>query len=212
MVQNLDDCYVHSRLPNGTLVPDPVAFPSGMRALADYVHSKQMLFGVYTARCAETCAGRPASLGHEAIDAHTFAIDWDADYLKEDSCRGCTDQDPMELYMTMEAALNATGKPVRVLRQLLFSIPSDQEIYLAAGTVRYVLGINAKHVAAGDHGQLMEDRARRRELGQYRAQHRYRLRPRRVRRAVSRPLSARSAAIPLAHGIFAEATGTTRAC
>ena len=113
MVQNLDDCYVHSRLPNGTLVPDPVAFPSGMRALADYVHSKQMLFGVYTARCAETCAGRPASLGHEAIDAHTFAIDWDADYLKEDSCRGCTNQDPMELYMTMEAALNATGKPVR---------------------------------------------------------------------------------------------------
>ena len=112
MLQNLDDCYVHTRLPNGTLVPDPVTFPSGMRALADYVHSKKMLFGVYTARCAETCAGRPASLGHEAIDAHTFAIDWDADYLKEDSCRGCTHQDPMQLYMTMEAALNATGKPV----------------------------------------------------------------------------------------------------
>ena len=37
---NLDDCFVHERLPNGTLVPDPVKFPSGMRALADYVHSK----------------------------------------------------------------------------------------------------------------------------------------------------------------------------
>ena len=32
---NLDDCYVHSRLPNGTLIPDPVKFPSGMRSLAD---------------------------------------------------------------------------------------------------------------------------------------------------------------------------------
>jgi alpha-galactosidase len=83
---NLDDCYVRSRLPNGTLVPDPVSFPSGMRALADYVHSRDMLFGVYTARCAQTCDKRPGSMDHEAVDAHTFAIDWDVDYLKEDSC------------------------------------------------------------------------------------------------------------------------------
>jgi len=41
-----DDCYVGSRLPNGTLLPDPILFPSGMRALADYVHSKGLLFGV----------------------------------------------------------------------------------------------------------------------------------------------------------------------
>merc|ERR1712046_66506 len=76
---NLDDCYVHARLPNGTLIPDPVMFPSGMRALADYVHSKGLLFGVYTVFCGETCAGRPGSLHYEAVDARTFALDWDAD-------------------------------------------------------------------------------------------------------------------------------------
>jgi hypothetical protein len=76
------------------------------------VHSKGLLFGVYTARCAQTCARRPASLNHEELDAHTFAIEWDADYLKEDSCRGCSGQDPMRLYEIMSAALNKTGKPV----------------------------------------------------------------------------------------------------
>merc|ERR1719221_1257388 len=52
-------------------------------------------------------------MNYEAIDAHTFAIEWDADYLKEDSCRGCpAGVDPMKQYETMSRALNATGKQV----------------------------------------------------------------------------------------------------
>eukprot|EP00660_Eupelagonema_oceanica_P000162 gene162-20724_t len=106
---NLDDCYVHSRLPNGTLVPDPVKFPSGMRALADYIHSKGLLFGVYTARCRETCAGRPASLDNEAADAHTFAILWDADYSKR--TRACGEAAPgcgRPVYTRVATCLPAT--------------------------------------------------------------------------------------------------------
>ena len=56
-----------------------------MKAVADYVHSKGLKFGIYTDRGDTTCAGRPASLGHEVLDAQTFA-DWGVDYLKEDSC------------------------------------------------------------------------------------------------------------------------------
>ena len=103
---NLDDCYIKNRLPNGTLVPDPRTFPSGMRSLGDYIHnvsicpnktvhnmsicnysaSADMMFGVYTDRGPMTCAGRPAAQGFEAIDAATYA-NWTVDYLKEDSVR-----------------------------------------------------------------------------------------------------------------------------
>ena len=37
---NIDDCWSVGREPNGTLIPDPTAFPDGMKAVADYVHSK----------------------------------------------------------------------------------------------------------------------------------------------------------------------------
>ena len=41
-----DDCWASSRHPNGTLIADPKFFPSGtLKPLADYVHSKGMLFG-----------------------------------------------------------------------------------------------------------------------------------------------------------------------
>ena len=103
---NLDDCYIKSRLPNGTLMPDPRTFPSGMRSLGNYIHnvsicpnktvhnmsvcnysaSAGMMFGVYTDRGPMTCAGRPAAQGFEAIDAATYA-NWTVDYLKEDSVR-----------------------------------------------------------------------------------------------------------------------------
>ena len=63
------------RTANGTIVADPTRFPSGMRALSDYVHSKGLRFGLYTARGSGTCQGRPGSLDHEYIDAATYC-DW----------------------------------------------------------------------------------------------------------------------------------------
>ncbi|CAG8502666.1 4369_t:CDS:2 [Paraglomus occultum] len=43
---NLDDCWQKTRSPSGEILPDENAFPSGMKALADYVHGKDMLFGL----------------------------------------------------------------------------------------------------------------------------------------------------------------------
>ncbi len=47
-IVNLDDCWQVSRDAQGTIQPDPVAFPSGMPALIDYIHSKKLKFGLYS--------------------------------------------------------------------------------------------------------------------------------------------------------------------
>jgi hypothetical protein len=44
----MDDCWQRSRDAQGTIQPDPVAFPSGIPALIDYVHSKKLKFGLYS--------------------------------------------------------------------------------------------------------------------------------------------------------------------
>ncbi|GJP71915.1 hypothetical protein CLOP_g2704 [Closterium sp. NIES-67] len=57
-----------------------------------------------------TCEGKPGSLGHEAIDAHTFA-EWGVDYLKYDNCYN--DGTPNKLrYTVMRNALEATGRDI----------------------------------------------------------------------------------------------------
>ena len=71
---SLDDCWARSRDPvTGVIQPDPKAFPDGMKKVADYVHSKGLLFGIYTDRGEKTCVGRPGSFGYEKLDAQTYA-------------------------------------------------------------------------------------------------------------------------------------------
>ncbi|OXM84564.1 NPCBM/NEW2 domain-containing protein [Paenibacillus rigui] len=82
---NLDDCWQTSRDASGKIVADPARFPSGMKALADYVHSKGLKLGLYTDVGFKTCAGRPGSRGYYELDAQTYA-DWGIDYVKVDWC------------------------------------------------------------------------------------------------------------------------------
>lgn len=44
-----------------------------MKALADYVHSLGLKFGVYSDAGTQTCQGRPGSLGYEEKDAKKYA-------------------------------------------------------------------------------------------------------------------------------------------
>lgn len=81
----IDDCWQIDRLPDGTLMADPLRFPSGIKALAAYVHSKGLKFGIYSDAGKKTCEERPGSLNFEAIDAKTFA-EWEVDYIKYDWC------------------------------------------------------------------------------------------------------------------------------
>ncbi len=112
---NLDDGWAHGRFPNGTIIPDPALFPYGMKPLIDYVRSRNIKFGIYTARGSLTCMGRPGSNGYEALDAATYA-EWGVEYLKEDSCGGTVNGTVFEQYARMRDGLNATGK------QIYFSI------------------------------------------------------------------------------------------
>ena len=106
----IDDCWQVSRAPNGTIVADPQRFPNGMKALADYVHSKGLRFGLYSDAGSNTCQGRPGSNGYEIEDARQYAA-WGVDYLKYDWCS--TDGvDPKIAYTTMRDALRSTGRPI----------------------------------------------------------------------------------------------------
>ena len=72
---------------------DPKIFPSGMRNLSDYIHARQLKFGIYTSKGPLTCLGyqptqpqRPGSCGFEQVDADTYAHDWQVDQVKDDGC------------------------------------------------------------------------------------------------------------------------------
>lgn len=71
---NLDDCWQIDRdFTTRQIIEDKAKFPSGMASLADYVHSKGLLIGLYSDAGTKTCQGRPGSYGFEDIDAQTYA-------------------------------------------------------------------------------------------------------------------------------------------
>ena len=71
----IDDCWSeHDRDPiTDKIVADHNKFPNGMKAVADYVHSKGLKFGMYSCAGVRTCANYPGSYDHEFLDAQTFA-------------------------------------------------------------------------------------------------------------------------------------------
>ncbi len=107
---NIDDCWQGERDARGFMQPDAKRFPGGMKALADYVHSKGLKFGLYSDAGWKTCGGRPGSRGYEFQDALTYA-EWGVDYLKYDWC--FTEGLKAEgAYQTMSEALKKAGRPV----------------------------------------------------------------------------------------------------
>ncbi|MBN1116577.1 MAG: glycoside hydrolase family 27 protein [Bacteroidales bacterium] len=107
---NIDDCWHGERDSLGFIHPSPEHFPSGMKALSDYVHSKGLKLGIYSDAGWKTCGGHPGSRGHEYQDAMQYAK-WGIDYLKYDWC--FTDGLKAEgTYLTMREALRAAGRPI----------------------------------------------------------------------------------------------------
>lgn len=106
----IDDCWQTQRDSAGNIVADPKNFPSGIKALADYIHSKGLKFGIYSDGGMETCAGRPGSRGYEFQDARTYAS-WGIDYLKYDWCNS-EGQNTEASYRLMSDALYKAGRPI----------------------------------------------------------------------------------------------------
>lgn len=108
----IDDCWsLKERDKDGRLVPDPEKFPHGMKAVADYVHSKGLKFGMYSCCGTHTCAGYPGSFEHEFQDAETFA-EWGVDYLKYDNCYKPQQVNGEMLYKRMSLALRNSGRDI----------------------------------------------------------------------------------------------------
>lgn len=113
---SIDDCWSAGRDPTtGMLRPDPDRFPSGMKALGDYLHERGLKFGLYADAGTQTCGSYEGSLGHEDVDAATFA-DWGVDYLKLDGCNVPSSQYE-QVYTTFGAAL----KKAASTRKIIFS-------------------------------------------------------------------------------------------
>ncbi|KAL8520726.1 hypothetical protein ACS0TY_011322 [Phlomoides rotata] len=109
---NIDDCWAEiSRDDEGSLVPKNSTFPSGLKALADYVHSKGLKLGIYSDAGYYTCSKKmPGSLGYEEHDAKTFAS-WGIDYLKYDNCFNDGSKPPVR-FPVMTRALMSVGHPI----------------------------------------------------------------------------------------------------
>lgn len=104
----IDDCWHGARDADGFITADAAKFPSGIKALADYVHAKGLKFGIYSDAGRKTCGGRPGSQGHEYQDALTYAR-WGVDYLKYDWCSTGV-RNAEEAYALMADAIRATGR------------------------------------------------------------------------------------------------------
>ena len=107
---NIDDCWHGTRDSLGFIRADSTRFPSGIRALSDYVHARGLKLGIYSDAGSKTCGGRPGSRGYERQDALTYAK-WGVDYLKYDWCH-TEELRAHGAYLTMHDAIAATGRPI----------------------------------------------------------------------------------------------------
>jgi alpha-galactosidase len=109
---SIDDCWQGQRDANGNIHPNS-RFPD-MKALADYIHSKGLKFGLYSSPGPKTCAGYEGSYGHEEQDARTYAR-WGVDLLKYDWCSASKVYKPDQMqaaYRKMSDALKKAGRPI----------------------------------------------------------------------------------------------------
>ena len=117
---NIDDGFFDGRYDDGTLRVDSVKFPHGMKALADYIHSKGLKAGIYSEAGLNTCgsvynnqAGGVGAgmLHHEQQDIDLFFKTWGYDFLKVDFCSGKEQfLDEKTLYSAIKAAIDNTGR------------------------------------------------------------------------------------------------------
>lgn len=144
---DLDDQWVVSRDEAGRPVVDPVRFPHGLHAVADYLHARGFKLGIYSTPSATTCGGYPGSLGYEQIDVSTW-ISWGIDLLKYDACSDMDYHQQLERYARMGDLLEKSG------RSIVYSLSGPPakigeqvkaQLWRTAGDIR-----DAWHLQSGD--------------------------------------------------------------
>ena len=126
----IDDCWMSKeRDSKGRLQADPVRFPSGIKFLADYIHSKGLKFGIYGDIGTRTCKNYPGNQYYIPLDAETYAS-WGVDMLKLDCC--FTGYNMVEGYEVMGFFLNKTGRPVLYSCSFPACMPQSTNFNVAA--------------------------------------------------------------------------------
>lgn len=150
----IDDGWMtKSRDKDGHIIVDSVKYPNGMKALADYVHSLGLKFGIYSVPGCLTCQQLMGSLGYEQIDADDYAS-WGVDFLKYDWCnypKGSAEskvtskEDCLASFALMGECLIKTGRPI------LYSVHDvcgkGEDKY---GSLPWVKSISHMHRTSGD--------------------------------------------------------------
>jgi alpha-galactosidase len=100
-----------------------------MKDVADYVHSKNLKFGIYSSAGTKSCAGLTGSLGYEDKDAADFAS-WGVDYLKYDNCHN-EGVSAITRYTNMANAIKSSG------REMFYSIDNwgNEQVSQWAGSI-----------------------------------------------------------------------------
>ncbi len=159
---NIDDCWQAStRDENGRLQCDKLTFPSGIKALAEYVNERGVKLGIYSSNGTHTCEDYPASLRNERIDAETFAS-WGIEYFKYDFCHNVPIPSLAPRVIAVSFAEEGTGEPFAYftsaemkLKGLARIVPDDvvdAKSYidgLDAGNGSFTVEVEAKK--AGDY-------------------------------------------------------------
>ncbi len=109
----IDDCWSEKQRDPVTdkLVARHDRFPSGMKAIGDYIHERGLKFGMYSCTGVRTCADFPGSFDHEYLDANTFA-EWGVDFLKYDNCFLPRTANCELMYHRMGIALENCGRDI----------------------------------------------------------------------------------------------------
>lgn len=92
---NIDDGFFGGRDKEGNLLAHPDRFPSGMKVLAEYIHSKGLKAGIYSDAGLNTCASYwdqdtvgvgMGLFGNEKRDLQLMLGEWNYDFIKIDWC------------------------------------------------------------------------------------------------------------------------------
>ena len=129
---NIDDGYWDGRGEDGHLRLNTKRFPSGMRALVDYIHGLGLKAGIYSDAGDNTCGsgGKHAwglgvgFAGHEEQDCRLYFDDWDFDFIKVDYCGGAHMRlDEREQYTKISDAIKSCRKQGIVYNMCRWAYP-----------------------------------------------------------------------------------------
>ncbi|KAJ5089019.1 Aldolase-type TIM barrel, partial [Penicillium argentinense] len=110
---SIDDCWSIKNTRNASIthiIPDPSKFPDGNSGVASQVHELGLKIGIYSSAGETTCAGYPASLGYEKVDAEVFA-EWGIDYAAPEDY-DWTKSKTYTRYMNMRDALLGVNRTI----------------------------------------------------------------------------------------------------